>query len=173
MIRIILYVHSHLKKGSMHDFTRSGSTFHPKKRTLTHPRDALNKNKVFLCGHEGEYINCNIWILGWPNEFQKNYVDNQIDDRNTNLSVGLGSGPSPDAQFYLMFRQLSPTHDCSLISLWFMLCNRAGSTFFTMFSSWWGSDVRLYTSTNDWKRSREKWMTVSLITPSMRPFEFK
>lgn len=66
----------------------------------------------------------------------------------------------PLAQFYLMFRQLSPVQDCSLISLWFMICRSVGSTFFTMFSSWWGSDVRLYTSTNDCRGSQEKLIKV-------------
>ncbi len=77
--------------------------------------------------------------------------------------AGLGSGPDrPLAQFYLMFRQLSPVQDCSLISFWFMICRSEGSTFFTMFSSWWGSDVRLYTSTNDCKRSQRKFTEVQL-----------
>ncbi len=35
-----------------------------------------------------------------------------------------------------------------------MICRSDGSTFFTMFSSWWGSDVRLYTSTNACRRSQ-------------------
>lgn len=38
---------------------------------------------------------------------------------------------------------------------WFMVCRMVGSTFFTMFSSWWGSDVRLYISTNDWRNNRK------------------
>lgn len=69
-----------------------------------------------------------------------------------------GWGP----RFYLTFRQLSPVQDSSLISLWFMICRSDGSTFFTMFSSWWGSDVRLYTSTNACRRSQGKFTEVQL-----------
>lgn len=61
----------------------------------------------------------------------------------------------------LMSWQLLPTQDCSFISRWFIVCRRVGSTFFRMFSSWWGSEVRLYTSTNDWRNNGKQSQTQS------------
>lgn len=60
------------------------------------------------------------------------------------------SGSLQELLPYTNSRQLSPSHDWSFMSRWFMVCRTAGSTFFTMFSNWWGSDFRSYTSTNDW-----------------------
>lgn len=42
------------------------------------------------------------------------------------------------------------------MSRWFITCSTDGSTFFTTFSSWWGSDFRSYTSTNDWREKEQR-----------------
>lgn len=55
-----------------------------------------------------------------------------------------------------MLRQLSPSQDWSFMSRWFITCRMDGSTFFTTFSSWWGSDFRSYISTNDWRGEQQR-----------------
>lgn len=66
----------------------------------------------------------------------------------------------PHSPFYLTSRQLSPLQDWSFMSRWFMSCSVDGSTFFTTFSNWCGSDFRSYTSTNDCGRKQGEKLSI-------------
>lgn len=69
---------------------------------------------------------------------------------------------------YLMSRQLLPSQDWSFMSRWFIACSTSGSTFLMMFSSWWGSSFRLYTSTNDWGHKEEQTLSFTPASTLVR-----